>query len=109
MAKMAVYVQRGEALDYKNSTENAILAGTVILIGKRIGVAGCEIPAGGMGTVHMTGVFEIPKKSGVALNLGDDVVFTEDDGIDKAAADVMGYAVKAAAAGDATAVVKLLG
>ncbi len=109
MAKTAVYVQKGEALDYRNTTENAIPAGTVVLLGKRMGVAGCEIPAGGLGSVHVTGVFEIPKKSNVELKAWDNVVFTEADGIDKATGDVMGYAVAASAASATTALVKLLG
>lgn len=54
MAKTAAYVQRGEALDYKNGTEEMIPAGTVVLVGKRIGVAGCDIPAGAVGTIHVT-------------------------------------------------------
>ena len=109
MTKTAVYVQSGNALDFRNTTEELILAGTVVLIGKHIGVVGGDIPAGGLGSIHMTGVFEIPKKASVELKAGDNVVFTEEEGIDKATAEVMGYAVEAAAASAATARVKLLG
>lgn len=109
MAKTAAYIQRGEALDYQNTTESVIQAGTVVLFGKRMGVAGGDIPPGEMGSIHVTGVFEIPKKASTELAAGDPVVFTEADGIDKASGDVMGYAVAAAAAADKTARVKLLG
>ncbi len=109
MANKAVYIQRGEALDYENSTEALIEAGTVLLFGKRIAVAGGDIPAGETGAVHVTGVFEIPKKASVALAVGDNVAYTERDGIDKAEADVMGYVVEAAAAEDDTVKVKILG
>ena len=109
MAKTATYIQRGEALDYQNTTEVMIPAGTVILLGKRMGVAGGDIQPGEVGALHMAGVFEIPKKASVALAAGDNVVFTDADGIDKATTDVMGYAVAAAAAADETAKVKLLG
>lgn len=109
MAKTAAYWQRGETLDYQNATEEMIPANTVVILGKRIGVAGTDIPAGGIGSLHMVGVFEIPKKSGVALAAGDNVVFTDADGVDKATTDVMGYAVEAAAAEAATAKIKLLG
>ena len=108
MAKTAAYVQRGEALDYKNGSEEMIPAWTVVLIGNRIGVAGCDIPAGAVGTVHVTGVFEIPKKASVELRAGDDVTFTDADGIDKATSDAVGYAVEDAAEAAATAKVKLL-
>lgn len=109
MAKTAVYCQKGDAIDYKNSTEEMIAANTVVIIGKRMGVAGGDILPGEIGTLHMTGVFEIPKKASVALAAGDLVVFTDADGIDKATSDVMGYAVEAAASEAATARVKLLG
>ena len=109
MAKTAVYLQRGEAIDYVNSTEAAIPAGTVVIFGKRIGIAGGEIPVGELCVLHMTGVFEIPKKSGVALAAGDEVTFTDADGIDKATAGAVGHAVEAAEAGAATAKIKLLG
>ena len=109
MAKTATYIQRGEGLDYQNTTEVMIPAGTVILLGKRMGVAGGDIQPGEVGALHMAGVFEIPKKASVALAAGDNVVFTDADGIDKATTDVMGYAVAAAAAADETAKVKLLG
>lgn len=111
MANTAVYIQRGETLDYKNSTDAAILAGTVVLFGDRIGVAGGEIPAGAVGALHVTGVFEIPKKASIALSMGDAVVYTEADGIDKAAAAAspIGYAVAASGADEAAATVKLLG
>ena len=109
MAKMAVYLQSGDALDFRNNTESVIPAGTVVLIGKHMGVAGCDIPAGGLGSIHVTGVFEIPKKASVELKAGDNVVFTEEEGIDKATADVMGYAVASAAASEATVKVKLVG
>lgn len=109
MAKTAVYYQRGETLDYKNSTDNMIPANTVVLLGKRIGVTGNDIPAGETGSLHMTGVFEIPKKAETVLAAGDSITFTEDEGIDKAESDVMGYAIEDAAAGTEAVKVKLLG
>lgn len=103
----ATYVQRGEAIDYTNATGETIPANTVVLFGKHIGVAGGDIAPGETGALHVTGVFEIPKKSGTVLAMGDNIVYAEGTGIDKATTDVMGYAVKAAASGDATAVVMI--
>ena len=104
----AAYWQRGEALDYKNTTEEKIEADTVVVLGKHIGVAGGDIYPGETGSLHMVGVFEIQKKAGVAINAGDDIAYTE-EGIDKAAGTVMGYAIEAAVADAATIKVKLLG
>ena len=107
MTKTAEYVQRGEAIDYKNSTEAVIPASTVVIFGKHIGVTGTDIAPGETGSLHMIGVFRIPKKASVALAAGDDIVFTDADGVDKATTTVMGYAVEAATAEDATALVRI--
>lgn len=111
MAKLATYWQRGEAIDYKNETGAKIPADTVLIIGSVLGVAGGDITDGEVGAVHVNGVFEIPKKATVALTAGQKVTFTDKDGIDAAGdgAVVYGYATQAAAASDATAIVKLLG
>ena len=110
MAKLATYWQRGEAIDYKNETGAKIPADTVLIIGSVLGVAGGDIADGEIGVVHVNGVFEIPKKAAVALTAGEKVTFTDKDGIDAAGeGTVYGYATQAAAASDATAIVKLLG
>ena len=46
MAKTAAYWQKGDSLDYTNKTDQTIPAGTVLVFGKQMGVAGTEIPAG---------------------------------------------------------------
>ena len=109
MAKTAEYWQKGETIDYRNMTDEKIAANTVVSIGSRIGIAGTEINPGELGTLHMVGVFIIPKKAGVALNAGDEVTFTEADGIDKAVDAAVGYAIEAADTAAATVKVKLLG
>ncbi|MEY8396177.1 DUF2190 family protein [Lachnospiraceae bacterium 45-P1] len=105
----AVYWQRGESLDYLNGTGADIPANTVVIFGNRIGVAGTDIPAGENGTLHVVGVFEFPKKTGVSLAMGDPVTFTEENGMDKATSGAMGYVIEDAAAEASTVRVKLLG
>ena len=39
----AEYWQRGESIDYKNTGSSAIEANSVIVLGKRVGVAGMTI------------------------------------------------------------------
>ena len=53
----AVYVQEGKSLDYKNGSGTDILAGDVVIMGSRAGVAGTDIPVGLTGSIHMEGVF----------------------------------------------------
>lgn len=115
----AVFWQRGEAIDYKNTTNMTIPANTVVAIGSRVGVAGGDIPPGEIGTLHMNGVFAIPKADEGEIAAGIDVYFAE-KGITKSADNgktsgekveypKAGYLIETAAASDAMAKVKLLG
>ena len=92
----AVYVQEGKSLDYKNESGTDILAGDVVIMGARAGVAGTDIPVGLIGSIHMEGVFKIPKKAAEAITAGA-VVFYSEDGLtavaaEKAAQVTVGYA-----------------
>lgn len=134
MAPNATYLQRGEALDYKNSTTELIPHGTIVVIGTRIGVTGCDIPPGQLGTIHVCGVFKIKKTDTDAISLGQTVYYDGtgitgqpstlsvqsesgdgdgDDGEGDAAmvdtAIEVGYAAADADAGDETVLVKLNG
>lgn len=105
----AEYLQRGEALDYTNATEETIPEDAVVTIGTRIGVTGRPIPPGKTGTLHVVGVFEIAKTGTAAVEIGQPVYY-DGDGITDTAGDVVaGYAAAPAAAGDATILVKLCG
>lgn len=109
----AVYVQEGKSLDYKNVSGTDILAGDVVIMGSRAGVAGTHIPAGQTGSLHMEGVFKIPKKAAEAITAGADVFYSEEGltavSTGKSPQVTVGYAVAAAAESDATVMVKLLG
>ena len=48
----AEYWQRGESIDYKNAGSSAIEANSVIVLGKRVGVAGMTIQPGETGREH---------------------------------------------------------
>lgn len=69
MMKTAVYIQKGEALNYVNNTQSKIPANTVLLLGNRLGIAGCDIEPGELGALHVVGVFEIPKKAGESIKI----------------------------------------
>lgn len=63
----ATYWQKGETKDYKNGGSTLIEAGTVIALKNRIGVAGTNIAVGETGSLHVTGVYEMAKKTGEAV------------------------------------------
>lgn len=107
----AEYWQRGEAIDYANETEDTIEANQIVVIGSRIGVAGAPIEAGETGTLHVFGVFDMPKAADEAIAAGTTVYYDADaEAITATAGDVTaGYATEAAAAADETVKVKILG
>lgn len=109
----AEYIQKGESLDYKNETGELIEAGEVVVFGTRIGVAGTMIPIGSTGSIHMVGVFKVPKKEGEAIEKGAPIYHSE-NGMTAIAAEgqahpVAGYAVDTSAATSKTVTIKLIG
>ena len=104
----ASFWQRGESLDYKNNTNAVIEANTVIDLGTRIGIAGTDIKPGEMGSVHVEGIYQLPKTGTGDIALCAAVTF-DGNGITTGTGTPAGYAVVASAAGDTTILVKLLG
>lgn len=82
----ASYWQRGETIDYVNSGTETIEADTIVVFGSRIGVAGTDIFPGGKGSLHVTGVFGMPKGSG-EIAAGADVYYSADSGEISASAE----------------------
>ena len=95
----AVFWQRGEALDYLNSGSTTIEATTIVLYGSRIGVIGCDIAPGEVGSLHVAGVFRMPKTGTSAIAAGTDV-YWDGDGITNASSGntKAGFAAQAAEA-----------
>lgn len=105
----ATYYQRGETLDLTPAA--AVKNGAVVNLTTRIGIAGTDIATGETGAVHVVGVFEMDKAAG-AITMGTAVYYdTTADNITTTSAGNIpaGYAAAAAAAGDATVYVKLMG
>ena len=124
----ATYYQRGESIDYVNSGDTKITTGTILLFGSRLAVAACDIPAGGVGSIFVDGVFEMPKEyaaSDKALTAGQNVQWDNSNSYIKAAvaqvvgtggdagkvtteaSPVHGFVVAAAASADQTVLVKI--
>lgn len=107
----AEYWQRGEVIDFTNNTDAKIDANEIVVFGKRLGVAGTPIEVGETGSLHVFGVFEMPKAESEAITEGATVYYDAAAGaITATAGDITaGYATEAAAAADTTVKVKLLG
>lgn len=106
----ASYWQRGETIDYINDGTEMIEANTIIVLGSRIGIAGTDILPGEKGSIHVTGVYEVPK-DGAEISTGADVYYSESDGsfsVTEAESSVKaGFAAQDAAAGDPSVFVKI--
>ena len=106
---MSRYIQVGNNLDYKNTTGAAIKAGDIVDLNTRIGVAGTNIGVNEVGSVHMVGVFELPKTASLEINQGESVYY-DGTSITKTDTDTpAGYAAYSSAASSSTVAVKLLG
>lgn len=103
----ATFWQRGESLDYKNTGDSVIGANTVIAYGARIGIAGGDIPAGELGSIHVEGVFALPKTDS-EIAAGAEV-YWNGSGVTATAGNNVkaGYAAQAAASTDTTVLVKI--
>mgnify|MGYP002799101807 FL=1 len=105
----ASYWQRGENLDYVNSTSDVIEAGTVLDLTSRIGIIEDNINPGEQGCVNVTGVFQMEKDTSTEIAMGD-LVYFDGTKITKTSSDTpAGYAAKSAAEADKQVLVKLLG
>ena len=123
MAK-AEFWQRGEALDYTNTTTATIPANTIVKIGDHIGVTGTDIEPNKVGSLHVGGIWEIPKTGTKKIDMGATVYFDGNGITDTATGNTavgngitdtatgntaVGYAAASATAEDTKILVKLDG
>jgi predicted RecA/RadA family phage recombinase len=64
----AIFVQAGQAIDY--TPGSAVAAGDVVVQGDLVGVAKVPIAANKLGALHVDGVFDFTKNTGVAFTVG---------------------------------------
>ena len=65
------YIQKGETIDFLNPGPFSIAYDSVVNLATRIGIAGETIAVGAFGSVHITGVFELPAINNAAFAVGD--------------------------------------
>lgn len=74
----AEFFQRGTAIDIKNTGTKVIKSNDVVVLGgARVGVAGCEIQPGRIGSCHVTGVFIFEIDPVTSFALGETVFWDE--------------------------------
>lgn len=67
----AKYVQKGETVDYTPVSD--LEAGAVVRLGELAGITAIPIPAGMLGAVAVSGVFDVEKASAASFAIGDSV------------------------------------
>ena len=104
------YLYSGDVLDYTNGGSTEISSGAPVLVGSRLGIALVNIPAGGMGSVRMRGVFTVAKLSTDAVAQGDLLYWDATNARLTTTAStnkLAGYAAAAAGAGVTTVAISL--
>lgn len=106
----AVFVQEGETIDYTPAAD--VDAGDVVLQGDLIGIAKLDIATGTLGALAVTGVFDIAKIAATAITAGaiaywDETAQVATNTSNSGANKPLGKFIRAAAAADATARVRL--
>ena len=91
----AKYVQKGDCVDIIPSFDLA--AGTVVKLGNLIGITRLPIKSGTLGTLAISGVFDIQKPAEFSFLTGENVYCNSKGEIDKAGT-LLGIAVSPSAA-----------
>jgi predicted RecA/RadA family phage recombinase len=80
---MATFIHDGNSVDYTPGAD--VAAGAVVVQGDLIGVARTPIAASALGSLAVTGVFDVPKTAGVgeAITAGAKVYWDVADGVAK--------------------------
>lgn len=100
------YVQDGDVIQY--TAGGTIAAGTVVVIGNKLGVTLVDLVNGQTGSVATEGVFTVPKVSGAVIAQGDSLTWDasaaafDDNAATPASGDITGaaaYAFEAAGNG----------
>lgn len=101
----AVYVAKGETIDYTAST--AVSAGDVIFVGTLCGIAKHDIPAGAVGALAITGVYDMEIASATVVAAGAKLYFASGALTTTANDYLVGTAIAASAAGSTVVRVKV--
>lgn len=64
----AIFIEKGDMIDYTPGAD--VAAGAVVVLNDLIGVAKQPIAANQLGALAVTGIFDVPKASGVGTAIG---------------------------------------
>ena len=67
----AKYVQKGDAVDFMPTVD--LDAGEIVRLGNLIGITRIPVKAGTLGTLALSGVFDVAKSAGITFSQGSNV------------------------------------
>lgn len=92
----AKFIQRPDSVDFVPAQD--IAAGEIVKLGNLIGITKVSVRAGTLGSLTLTGVFDVTKPSDVAFTAGESV-YCADTGVIGKTGTLLGTAVMASPAG----------
>ncbi len=90
----AKYVQKGDAVDFIPVAD--MVAGDIVRLGNLIGITKIPVKAGCLGTLAISGIFDIAKPQGVSFHTGANVFWDTANGTVAASGVFLGIAVREA-------------
>lgn len=109
MANEAVYVQAGQIINYSNASGSKIAAGSLVAFGEGVGVAACDIPNGALGSIALSGVYEMTKNAKAnTYSVGAKVYWSSGNKVVTTGGKHIGWAVEASTSSDETVKVLLI-
>ena len=107
----AIYIQKGEILDFTNTGETDIEYHDVVSLTNRIGIAKESITTGSTGSVAVVGVYELPADTTAAFVTGEPLYWDETNAkVVKTTGDIVaGWAFADKVTADSTVLVKIGG
>ena len=75
MAKVNSFIQKGDKLDYTNSTGTDIGYLDIVVVNNKVYIASAAIANGATGILEATGVWEFPAVATTAFSFGDKIYY----------------------------------
>ena len=69
------FIQNGKVIDYANASGSDVTSGSLVAIGGMVGVALIDIADGDIGSVGVSGVYEVSNGGSAAIAQGDELFF----------------------------------
>ncbi len=92
----AKYIQKGDSVDFIPSID--MDAGEIVRLGNLIGITKTPIKAGTLGTLAVSGIFDVLKTAGISFTAGGNVFWNSEAGTAAADGIFLGIAVREAQA-----------